>query len=382
MKGDNKMKVAFITYSKAPYRTKQFEHIVSTTGIELTVYYVGRSVISRKWEVNESPNFNEIHLKGIGKLGNHFLYYPKTKNIVKNYDLILLGGYNTTASYLFTYYAKVMKKHVAFVMDGISPDKIKESKNIKFYLKYFLLKQMDSFFANGSISKKYLVNNFSVNSKKIFNQFLTVDVNRIDEIYKKHSKNVKKNFQILNGNKFVVLYAGRLLERKRVKDIVAAISLLNIKNCIQFVIIGNGKEQDSIIKYCIERDVNYLHKDFVKKQDELFSLYNIADCLILPSENEPWGLVVNEATAAHLPVIVSDSCGCVNDLVKDNINGYIFQKGNIVDLSDKISMMYSNKNKIKEMGDKSFEIISEWKYENSARSFDAMLKELYKNGKN
>lgn len=52
-------------------------------------------------------------------------------------------------------------------------------------------------------------------------------------------------------------------------------------------------------------------------------MYNIGDILILPSYHEPWGLVVNEAMAAGLPVIVSNECGSSLDLVRDGENGYV-----------------------------------------------------------
>ena len=52
-------------------------------------------------------------------------------------------------------------------------------------------------------------------------------------------------------------------------------------------------------------------------------MYNVGDLLILASYNEPLGLVVNEAMAAGLPVIVSNECGCSLDFVKDGENGYI-----------------------------------------------------------
>lgn len=54
---------------------------------------------------------------------------------------------------------------------------------------------------------------------------------------------------------------------------------------------------------------------------EILSLGNV---LVLPSTSEPWGLVVNEAMACGLPVIVSDRCGCVADLVDDGKTGFVF----------------------------------------------------------
>jgi 1,2-diacylglycerol 3-alpha-glucosyltransferase len=53
--------------------------------------------------------------------------------------------------------------------------------------------------------------------------------------------------------------------------------------------------------------------------------YALADAFILASTIEPWGLVVNEAMACGLPVLVSDRCGCAPDLVPEGQNGFTFK---------------------------------------------------------
>jgi len=90
--------------------------------------------------------------------------------------------------------------------------------------------------------------------------------------------------------------------------------------------------------------------------------------------NEPWGLVVNEAMAAGLPVIVSNECGCSLDLVRDGENGYI-----LTDLENSETLrnliMKALKNK-ESFSKKSLEIIDNWTFENSRKSFEQLLKIL------
>ena len=62
---------------------------------------------------------------------------------------------------------------------------------------------------------------------------------------------------------------------------------------------------------------------------ELGKYYGQAHVLILPSLKDTWGLVVNEAMAAGLPVIVSSSCGCAFDLVSDGVQGWCFPSGDV-----------------------------------------------------
>ena len=62
--------------------------------------------------------------------------------------------------------------------------------------------------------------------------------------------------------------------------------------------------------------------------DKVPELYGIANCLVLPSLEEVWGLVINEAMAAGLPIISSDRVGASEDLVTDDVTGYIYPAGN------------------------------------------------------
>ncbi|RME60556.1 glycosyltransferase, partial [Candidatus Parcubacteria bacterium] len=56
-------------------------------------------------------------------------------------------------------------------------------------------------------------------------------------------------------------------------------------------------------------------------------LYKACDVLVIPSDHEPWGLVVNEAVAAGLAVVASDVVGAARDLVQEGLNGTFFRPG-------------------------------------------------------
>jgi len=68
--------------------------------------------------------------------------------------------------------------------------------------------------------------------------------------------------------------------------------------------------------------------------NDLPACYGLAGALILPSVSDQWGLVVNEAMAAGLPVLVSSRCGCAPDLVRDGVNGFAFEPGDAAAIGD------------------------------------------------
>jgi glycosyltransferase involved in cell wall biosynthesis len=67
---------------------------------------------------------------------------------------------------------------------------------------------------------------------------------------------------------------------------------------------------------------------------DLPACYGLAGALVLPSESDQWGLVVNEAMASGLPVMVSSRCGCAPDLVRDGENGFTFEPRETAALSN------------------------------------------------
>ena len=70
-----------------------------------------------------------------------------------------------------------------------------------------------------------------------------------------------------------------------------------------------------------------------KQYNELPAYYGLASAFVHASTTEQWGLVVNEAMASGLPVLVSDRCGCATDLVQEGRNGFTFDPGNVEQLA-------------------------------------------------
>jgi glycosyltransferase involved in cell wall biosynthesis len=92
--------------------------------------------------------------------------------------------------------------------------------------------------------------------------------------------------------------------------------------------------------------------------DSLTAYYGLASCLVLPSTTEPWGLVVNEAMAAGLPVLVSHRCGCVPELVRPGVNGYIFDPLDTDGLARVMRVMSSRVVDMQRMGEESRRIVA------------------------
>jgi glycosyltransferase involved in cell wall biosynthesis len=129
----------------------------------------------------------------------------------------------------------------------------------------------------------------------------------------------------LDGRKPVILFCGKLCPRKRPLDLCAAAEAL--AHDVNVVFVGDGVLADEV-RACL-RPGSGAVTGFVN-QSELPAYYHAADILVLPSEADPWGLVVNEAMAAGVLPVVSDRVGAAPDLVVGV--GEVYPCGNVTAL--------------------------------------------------
>jgi 1,2-diacylglycerol 3-alpha-glucosyltransferase len=131
------------------------------------------------------------------------------------------------------------------------------------------------------------------------------------------------------------LFVGRLAQEKNIPTLLQAHArYLASGGEWDLVIVGDGplrKQLQEQAKAQVQggRVIFAGHKFIHALPD----FYAFAGCFVLPSITEPWGLVVNEAMASGLPVIVSSRCGCSDDLVEDGLNGFIVDPHDASDLA-------------------------------------------------
>ena len=127
----------------------------------------------------------------------------------------------------------------------------------------------------------------------------------------------------------VFLFAGKFIPEKRPVDFVEAVAALARRYPgVEAVMVGDGVLRGEI-ESAIARTEAPVHLLGFFNQSQMPEAYAVADVLVLPSQTETWGLVVNEAMASGRPVIVSDAVGCAPDLIIEGATGYTFTSGDI-----------------------------------------------------
>ena len=129
----------------------------------------------------------------------------------------------------------------------------------------------------------------------------------------------------------------------------------------QLVLVGDGPLRPEIEgQVCNLELTEFVQLVGFKDYQELPAYYGLADAFVLASVSEPWGLVVNEAMAAGLPVLISDRCGCASDLVAYGRNGFTFNPDDVQGLSALFTHIASDACNRIEMSTASQEIIAQW----------------------
>lgn len=127
--------------------------------------------------------------------------------------------------------------------------------------------------------------------------------------------------------------------------------------------VGSGEQRADLENHVRQQKLADVHFFGFRNQSELPKFYSAADVFVLPAENEPWGMVVNEVMCAGLPVIASNEIGAVADLVRHGENGFTYNAGDVETLTEYLSQVLRDPDLRTRMGEASRRIIARWDYE-------------------
>ena len=222
--------------------------------------------------------------------------------------------------------------------------------------------------AMGVPEEKIFLVPYSVDNDRFIRSTQLTDEQRIE---------VRKRYKIAVDQP-AVLFAAKFTRRKRPGDILKAARQLKYNNTRPFTVVmaGSGELEPELRTFCLDHGLdNVVFTGFVN-QSELPVLYGASDLFVLPSEHEPWGLAINEAMCASLPVVVSQEVGCVPDLVRDGVNGYTPAAGNILGLSQALRRLIEDEALRRRQGQASLARIQEWGYQACLQGIRAALVSL------
>jgi len=306
---------------------------------QVRVFFCAETESNRYWNRKLKLSFDykilphlDIQLRG-SDLFTYFVNLTIIKELNSyNPDRLIISGWDLFASQLAYIWGFLRKKHTT-LWSGSTRNETSWRRTITLPLVKFFVRISTDYLAYGLRAKEYLV---SLGAKP---DRVSIFLNDVDRRYftsqaKKlgpQKIQLKRKFNVTKPRNF--LYVGQLIQRKGLIEFLAAYRKFKTKHPgWGIVIVGAGVFENKIrdyIKAQAIKNVNFLG---VIGNESLPQIYATCEVLVLPSTEEVWGRVVNEALYSGLKVVVSDKCGCVPDLIRAGINGYSFKSGSIASL--------------------------------------------------
>lgn len=362
-------RIGILIKKLGPYHIARYKEL--QCHFDLTVIETEVNDCTYSWKGVEKGGIKKLHTikKNDGYFSQIFFAYSFTRKLIKlNLDILIIPGWYGFSNNWALILTILFRKKSILLSDSNHYD-FKRGK-LKEYVKKIIASKYSGAIVGGKSAKNYLL---SMDFKKpIF-----FGSNCIDNDYFANASHKAQLGTIKSEYFFVV---SRLIKKKNIFFIIEAYEeyLKEVGNdFIPMFIAGDGelyKELEVYLKIQKLNDKVFL-KGFIQ-YDELPRYYANARVFILASTSEQWGLAVNEAMACSLPILLSTKCGCGDDLLIDNVNGFLFNPRVLKSLSNRMVTMGLNDKKAKEMGRRSYEIVENYSITNFSDSVSNLLKLL------
>lgn len=146
-----------------------------------------------------------------------------------------------------------------------------------------------------------------------------------------------------------ILFCGQMIHRKGVDILLRAFSLLLKRGlAVELILVGWEAELKGMLAEIEPSVVRHIDYRGFQSVENLPVIFAEADIFVLPSRYDGWGVVVNQAVGAGLPIVCSDAVGAADDLVYPGLNGHVFEAGNIDQLAVILGDLASSPDKIKD----------------------------------
>ncbi len=322
-------KTVVLTEIIAPYRIPVFNVLARRAEVDLHVIFLAETDETlRQWRVykNEISFSHQVLPSWRWRMGkSSFLMNRGLWSALNRAcpQVIICGGYAYAASWEALLWAR--RHRVDFVLWSESNRyDTRLGRPWVERLKAYFLSQSDRFVVPGKASFEYL-NSFGVPVASILTAPNAVDNSLYAtqaKITRSHALEFRDKLKL--PSRFI-LFVGRLVPEKGVFDLLAAYAKLEsaVRSQLGLVFAGDGVCREELLRQAKSISPGTICFPGFAQREDLAGLYALAEALVLPTHSDPWGLVVNEAMACGLPIIVTNVTGCSADLVEDGWNGYV-----------------------------------------------------------
>lgn len=309
-------KVLYITNIESPYRVKFFNLLAEQC--DLTVLYEREKSANRNaaWAKSESNRHKMKYLGGI-RIGNENAFTLRIlKDIFTSYDAIIIGCYNSPVQMFAMLVMRLFGIKFVINLDG---EPFLEGSGLKTKLKRFFLSGAEKYLVAGEKAGESLRKGLE-NSDAIPYYFSSLTEQELTE-HRENAKNCVRNDTIL--------VVGQYFDYKGMDVVLEAAQL---DQTLQYKFVGMGSRTELFLKdYASKIPPNVEIIPFLQKA-ELEEEYKKCAMLVLPSRQECWGLVINEAASFGMPIVSTWGSGAAVEFLAGAYPQYLAKSGDAENL--------------------------------------------------
>lgn len=318
------MKVLFLTQIPSPYKMDFFAGLGEY--MNLTVLFERASAGNRdsEWLKKKPKNFKAVFLKG-KLVGDEMAFCPNVIKYVlsKEYDRIVVGQYSSPTAMLAIFVMRLFGIKYYISTDG---GMAKNEKGLKRKVKSFFMQKAEAYLSPSVASDQFL-EYYGADRLKIY-RYPFSSIRKSDVLKSPVSTKDKTDLRNKLGieEKKMIISVGQFIYRKGYDVLLnAAVSL---PSDMGIYIIGGTptKEYTDLVEKYNLKNIHFLK--FMTKE-ELKEYYMASDLFVLPTREDIWGLVVNEALCYGLPVVTTDQCNAGVELITNSAAGKIIPSNDI-----------------------------------------------------
>ena len=305
----NRLRLLWVTNLPAPYRFPAWEALA--TRHELDVWCLGETEGNRDWPL-PAPGSHGFSIRRVPSRkisrGEVTLYLPPlTLRDISTYDAVILGGWESPYYWRLAHAARRQGiSTIAFYESTLASQRFSGGMVARFRKRFF--GHVAAVITVGSSSTDAVLA-MGIERDRIHEGFNSVDVARFARAV---SERDDLGDDVVPGHRFV--FVGQLIPRKNVAALLEAFALMRQRGD-SLTIVGEGHLRSSLEVITGRLGVSeQVHFTGALLEEEVIGVYSRGHTLVLPSTNEVWGLVANEALAAGLHAVVTSRCGVARDI--------------------------------------------------------------------
>lgn len=367
------IRVCVVSPEPTPYRAPLFDRISEVEGLDLTVVYAAATISSREWTIPLAHR--AVVLRGWHVPTGRLLYhdYPLTPQVWPMLtrlrpDVVVVPGWSLFAAHAAILWCRFHRIPYLITSESHALEpRPRWTEALKAIILPRIVVPAAGYLVTGRLSGMFL-QRYGADGSRVRLFANTPDAESLMAKAERRSArrdDVRRAYGF-GPNDVVVVSVARLLPQKAPDVLVRAVARSSVPMKLFFV--GSGPERAKLEALARDEAVDATFAGHLEG-DELVDAYLAADIFALLSRREPWGVVVNEALASGLPVVLSNRVGAGYDLVEPEENGLVVPVDDVASAARALGKLAADADLRREWGLRSRRLIAGWTHEASARSF-------------